>query len=180
MKALSIYEMTSALGLCADIFTYPSEEYSKKVRYLGELVGSEKLRDFSLPIEEMQSEYIKYFSLYTSSYKTVPFASWWIDGKMMGKSFVGIGDFYKECGFVVDDISIKVPHDHISLMFSFVSILLEDRKFFEAEKFIDNYMQWLSKFENSLKKSSKLKLFYETVCISRDLISTFKILIKNL
>ena len=180
MKALSIYEMTSSFGLCADVFTHPSDDYSKKVRYLGELVGSEKLKDFSLPMDVIESEYIRHFSLNASSYKTVPFASWWIDGKMMGKSFVSIGDFYKECGFVIDAKSIKVPHDHISLMFSFISILLEDGKFFEAEKFIDDYMLWLKKFEDSLKKSSKAELFCETVSISRDLISTFKILIKNL
>ncbi len=99
---------------------------------------------------------------------------------MMGKSFIRIGSFYKECGFEIDTTNIKVPHDHISLMFSFVSIMLEDDRFFEAEKFMDNYLMWLKEFEDSLKKSSQTELFYETVSISRDLISTFKILVKNL
>lgn len=180
MKYLSVYELTSAFGLCADIFAHPNGEYEKKVRHLGDLVGSEELQNFSLSINEIQSEYIKYFSLNSSANKTVPFASYWIDSKMMGKSFVSIGNFYKKCGFEIDIISIKVPHDHISLMFSFISILLEDGKFDEAKSFIDNYLQWLNKFEESLKKTSEMKLFYETVSISRDLINSFNILIKNL
>lgn len=172
--------MISALGLCADIFDYPNTDYVDKVRILGELTKRDQLKKFSLSQEIIENEYIRLFSIGATSYKTVPLASWWIDGKMMGKSFIKIQDFYKDCGFIVSKEDIKLPQDHISLMFSFVVILLEDGKVFEVEEFINNYLQWLIEFENSLKKSSNIELYGETIAIARDLISTLKILVKNL
>lgn len=172
--------MISALGLCADIFDYPDNDCVEKIRYLGELTKREKLKNFFLLQDEIENEYIRLFSIGATSYKTVPLASWWIDGKMMGRSFIKIKDFYRDCGFIVSVDDIKLPQDHISLMFSFVVILLEEDKIFEVEEFINNYLQWLIEFENSLKTSSTIELYGEIIAVARDLISTLKILVKNL
>lgn len=163
MNTKNISNIILILDLCSEIFNYPSKEYSKKVKYLGDLTGEEKLQDFSLSLETVESEYIRLFSVSATSNKTVPTASWWIDGKMMGKSFVKINDFYKECGFAVDLQQISLPQDHISLMCSFIATLLEEQMIDQVLIFINKYFKWLDKFEVSLKESTDICIY--SLCI---------------
>lgn len=168
MNIKNISNTVSILDLCSEIFDYPTQGYLEKIKYLGDLTNKEELKNFSLSLNEFESEYIKLFSVSATSNKTVPNASWWIDGKMMGRSFVKINDFYKECGFVVDLQQLSLPQDHISLMCSFIAILLEEQRFTEALLFIDKYFKWLEKFEVSLKESTPILIYPLCVGILRD------------
>lgn len=159
MNIKNIFNTISILDSCSEIFNYPTQRYLTNVKYLGNLTDNEELKNFSLSYDLVESEYIKLFSVNATSNKTVPNASWWIDGKMMGRSFVKINDFYKECGFVVDLEQISLPQDHISLMISFLSILLEEKKIEEVLIFIDKYLKWLDKFEVSLKESTDICIY---------------------
>lgn len=172
---LNTDQMASALGLCADVFTYPNQEYFNKVKQLGILTQNSILIDCSLLSQnDVETEYIKSFSLAATSYKTVPLASWWLDGKMMGKHYIDIERFYQSCGFVIDSQTVALPHDHISLMLSFLSILLEDHRVAEAQEFAENYMNWLGSFYKELQVSSPIALFSETARVAQNLIGSLK------
>jgi len=172
---LSTSQMASVLGLCADVFTYPNQEYLNTVKQLGVLAKNPVLMNCCLlSHNDIETEYIKIFSLAATSYKTVPFASWWLDGKMMGKHYLVIEHFYQSCGFIIDAKSVTLPHDHISLMLSFLSILLEDHRLFEAQQFAENYLNWLGDFSKELKKSSSIVLFSETAQVTQNLIGSLK------
>lgn len=174
MSIDNISKIVSVLDLCSDIFNYPTQDLLNKVKYLGDLVDDEELKNFSLSQDLLESEHIRLFSINATSNKTVPNASWWIDGKMMGRSFVSINDFYKECGFVVDLEQINLPQDHISLMCSFVAILLEEQQKQQALMFIDKYFKWLDKFEVSLKEASSIDLYPKTVSILKEQLNLLK------
>ncbi len=179
MNAQRISKAISILDLCAKAFNYPNEDIPESMRYLGELVGNEELENFSLSLELLESEYIQLFSINSSSNKTVPNASWWIDGKMMGKTFIKINVFYKESGFIVDLQNVNLPQDHISLMCSFVAILLEQKEYERALIFMNKYLNWLDKFEISLNEASSLGLYSKIVLILKDELDFFKELSKR-
>lgn len=176
MNIKNISNTISILDSCSEIFNYPTQGYLATVKYLGDLTDNEELKNFSLSYDLVESEYIKLFSVNATSNKTVPNASWWIDGKMMGKNFVKINDFYKECGFVVDLEQISLPQDHISLMLSFLAILLEEKRVDEVLIFRDKYLKWLNKFEVSLNESTDICIYPLCVgIISKTLVDLEKV-----
>lgn len=90
---------------------------------------------------------------------SVLYTSWRIDGKMVGISSSRINDFYNKCGYCFDIGLVKKPLDHISLMITFIAILLEERKFNEIKDF-SKFLTWLYKFSNSLNKVPSKKTSY--------------------
>jgi len=159
MQDTKVSNTIAILDLCSEIFNYPTIESIHKVKELGRLVDNEELKNFSLSLKAVEIEYIKLFSLNSTLNKTVPNASWWIDGKIMGKSFVEINNIYNRNGCFVDMKNINLPQDHISLMISFVAILLEEEKFEEALLFCNKYFKWLNEFELSLNESSDISFY---------------------
>jgi len=177
MNAQRVSKTITVLDLCAKTFDYPDKDIHECIRYLAHLVDNEELKDSSLSLESLESEYIQLFNIHASSNKTVPNASWWIDGKLMGKTFIKINIFYKESGFIVDLQNVNLPQDHISLMCSFVAILLEQKQYERASIFIDKYFNWLDKFETSLDEASSSGLYFNTVSILKNELASFKELI---
>lgn len=147
------------LDLSSFLLSPNEKKYIFKVQELGIILKNESLKSFSLSQSEIESEFIRIFNLNASALKTIPFASWWIDGSMMGESYIQIVEFYKECGYVIDSNKVKLPSDHISLMLFFLSILLENKKYKKSKEFIKNYFFWLSSLNNSLEKSTKVEFF---------------------
>ncbi len=167
---MSKEDMISALYLSADILEYPQGEYIKKIDELYSFT-TQKPKHFD--VSYLQSEHIRIFNMDTLSLRCVPFASWWIDGKMGGVSYQEIESFYEECGFVLDRELIKKPSDHISLMLTFAAMLLEEGRFEEIERFA-RFLNWLDDFADSLDKASKIDYFRDAVNISNMILNSFK------
>jgi TorA maturation chaperone TorD len=170
VKKLSIEEKISALYLCADVLDYPDKTYIKKLDDL-KLLLNNSFEEFDL--EYIESEYISIFSMSATKLKCVPYASWWLDGKMSGLSTSKIKNFYKKCGYTFDETLVEKPVDHISLMLVFVAILLEEKKFKEINEFI-KFLSWLNDFANSLNKASDIKYFYYAIDTAQQIINSLK------
>lgn len=167
---LSLKEKISALYLCADILDYPDEDYKQKLNKFQLLIDI-PLQD--LDLNYIESEYLNIFSIQSTKLRCVPYASWWIDGKMSGVSLSRINDFYNRCGYVFDIGLIKKPIDHISLMIIFIAILLEENKVKEIKEFT-KFLTWIDDFENSLAKASKIKNFQFAINLSSKIINSLK------
>lgn len=169
MTSSSIQSKISALSLCAEILLYPTQGALKELK---KLINNES---FVLDeLSQIEAEYIQLFSVGATSHQCVPLASWWIDGKMMGKSFGEIKDFYHQCGFLVDREIIKVPDDHIGVLLLFVALLCEEEKYAEVDFFITNYLQWLTKLELSIEKALPKSIFLKVVSISKNILYSLK------
>ncbi len=170
MKELSYEDKISVLYLCADILDYPDERYIQKLDTL-ELLLDKHFRKFDL--EYIQSEYISVFSMSATKLKCVPYASWWLDGKMSGLSSSKIKKFYEKCGYKFDEVLVGKPVDHISLMLVFVAILQEEKKFKEIDEFV-KFLSWLNDFANSLDKASDIKYFKYAINTAQQIINSLK------
>jgi len=167
---MSKEDMISALYLSADILEYPQGEYLKKVEELYSF-SIQKPKDYDM--DYLQSEHIRVFNMDTLSLRCVPFASWWIDGRMGGVSYRKIESFYEECGFTLDRELIKKPSDHISLMLTFLAMLLEEDRFEKIEKFA-GFLNWLDDFADSLDRACEIDYFRDAVNISNMILNSFK------
>ena len=167
---LSHIEKISALYLCADILDYPDDDYKQKLDELQLLVNS-PIQD--LELYHIQAMYLDIFSIRSTRLKTVHYASWWIDGKMSGVSSSKINDFYNKCGYKFDTDLVKKPVDHISLMITFIAILLEEDRFEEIKEF-SKFLTWTDNFANSLDKASDIKYFKYAIDLSNNIINSIK------
>ncbi len=166
-------DQISALSLCAEILMGPSREINTHINHLKAFIPEHTFSS-ELNSDLLESEYIQLFSVGATSNQCVPLASWWIDGKMMGKSFSEIKDFYYECGFVVDRDIIKVPEDHVGLMLLFVALLCEEKKYREVDFFITHYLPCLNKLELSIEKALPKSIFLKVVSISKNILYLLK------
>ena len=169
MINLTLKNKISALYLCADILDYPQNDYSEKLKSLQNIFDD----DYDFELEDLESEYLRIFSIESSRLKCVPFASWWIDGNMSGISLSKISKFQNDCGYGFDNEMVKKPLDHISLMITFVAILLEDNRIKKIKEF-SKFLTWLNDFANSLDKATKIKTFKYATDISLKIINSIK------
>ena len=169
---LSFNDKISALFLCADILNYPNDDYKEKIKKLEDLTNT-KCNSQEVALDDLQAEYIQIFSINSTKLKCVPYASWWIDGKMSGKTLSKILDFYARCGYKFDAESMKKPADNLSSMVSFIAILAEDGKTEEIEEFA-KFLTWTDDFASSLKSATQIKTFNYAVEIFKQIISSFK------
>ena len=169
---LSLNDKISALFLCADILDYPNDNYKEKIQKLEDLTHT-KCNLQEVALDDLQAEYIQIFSINSTKLKCVPYASWWIDGKMSGKTLSKILDFYTRCGYKFDVDSMKKPADNLSSMVSFIAILAEDGKTEEIEEFA-KFLTWIDDFASSLKSATQIETFSYAVEIFKQIISSFK------
>ncbi len=169
---ISLNDKISALFLCADILDYPNDDYKEKIKKLEDLTNT-KCNSQEVALDDLQAEYIRIFSINSTKLKCVPYASWWIDGKMSGKTLSKILDFYNRCGYEFDAKSMKKPADNLSSMVSFIAILAEDGKKEEIEEFA-KFLTWTDDFASSLKSATQIKTFSYAVEIFKQIISSFK------
>jgi len=162
----------SALYGCADILDYPSDNYKDTIKIVERLTQT-SFNSHEVVLENLYSEYISIFSIKSTQLKCVPFASWWIDGKMSGKTLSKIVDFYAKCGYKYDVSTMKKPADNISSMISFVAILAQENRFKEIKEFA-KFLTWLDDFAISLEKATDIKSFSYAVNISNKIINSFK------
>ncbi len=160
----------SLLYLSSDILEYPTKSYTKTVEEFYSLIDSAYSQFESSFIE---SEYIRLFSMKSSSLKTVPFASWWLDGKMCGQTLSKVEKFYETCGFDIDRDFVKKPLDHISIMITFIAILLKEKRFEEIKKFA-KFLTWLNDFANSLDSTTQIEYFKDAVNVTNNIINSLK------
>ena len=169
---LSLNDKISALYLCADILDYPNDDYKEKIKELEDLTST-KCNSQEVVLDDLQAEYIQIFSINSTKLKCVPCASWWIDGKMSGKTLSKILDFYNRCGYEFDAKSMKKPADNLSSMVSFIAILAEDGKEEEIKEFA-KFLTWTDDFASSLKSATQTKTFNYAIEVSKQIISSFK------
>lgn len=166
-------DQISALSICAEILMGPSKEICNLINDLRVCIPKNNFHT-KLDLDLLESEYIQLFSVGSTSHSSVPLASWWLDGKMMGKTAVEIEEFYKKCSCVVDYQCIYLPVDHIGVMLSFVSLLLEEKKSEKAREFITHYLQWIEKLECSVQCAMPKSIFLEVLHISRNILTILK------
>ena len=169
---MSDQEKISALFLCADILDYPDDDYIKNIKILENLTKI-TCNSQEIVLDRVQSEFIRVFSMSSTGLRCVPYASWWLDGKMSGKSLSKILDFYKWCGYEFDTGMMKKPADNLSSMISFIAILAKDKKTKEIEEFT-KFLTWIDDFANSLDLATEIKYFKYAVDISTNIISSLK------
>ena len=169
---LSLKDRISALYLCADILDYPDDNYTKNIKKLENLVDTELISQ-EVTLEEICSEHVMIFSIKATVLSCVPYASWWRDGKMSGKSTSKIIDFYTSCGYKFDSEQEKRPADNVSSMISFVAILAEDKRYEELKEFA-KFLNWIDDFASSLDKATKLKIYTKTTNIAIKIINSLK------
>lgn len=158
--------------MCADILDYPNGNYKEKIKKLEDLTNT-KCNSQEVALDDLQAEYIQIFSINSTKLKCVPYASWWIDGKMSGKTLSKILDFYTRCGYKFDAENMKKPADNLSSMVSFIAILAEDGKIEEIEDFA-KFLTWIDDFASSLKSATQIKTFSYAIEVSKQIISSFK------
>lgn len=132
------------LDLSADIFLYPDKFWFEKIDILSTFAS---IQTPCISLDELCSFHINAFELHSKKGKTTPFASYWINGLVMGKISEQIEQFYASCGYTYESFG---PPDHISNMLSFCAILSQERRYKELKEFT-KWLQWLSEYEKSLK-----------------------------
>ncbi len=168
---LSLQDKISALYLCADILDYPDENFYKNIKAIENLTNEKYLLQ-EVVLEDVCSEYIRIFSMNATKLRCVPYASWWLDGKMSGKSLSKIMDFYIRCGYKFDAESLKKPADNISSMIIFIAILAEENQFDYIKEFT-KFLNWTDDFANSLDKATDIKVFQYASNLSSKIITDF-------
>ncbi len=169
---MSLQDKISALYTCADILDYPSDGYFKNIKTVENLTKI-KCNSPEVVLEELCAEYLQIFSIHATKLRCIPYASWWIDGKMGGKSLSKIIDFYNRCGYEFDAQAMKKPADYLPSMISFIAILASDEKFEEIKEFA-KFLTWLDDLASSLDKTSKIKYFHYAINVSIQIITSFK------
>jgi TorA maturation chaperone TorD len=149
--------ISEGLALCADLLDYPGAHYTEHLQQLQLLFGDAQCNFSSFSMEKIEGEYLRLFSIEATANRTVPIASWWLDGSTHGTSMRKIEAFYKECGYEIDPSLHKVP-DHLVMMLRFLSLLSEDGSYAEAKAF-SRFLIWLNDFEKSLESTSVLCSF---------------------
>ena len=172
ISKISLGDKISALYGCADILDYPNDNHKDIIKTVEKLTQTNFDSD-KIALEDLCSEYISIFSINATKLKCVPFASWWIDGKMSGKTLSKIVDFYAECGYRYDAEMMKKPADNVSSMISFIAILAQENRFKEIKEFA-KFLTWLDDFAISLEKATDIKSFFYAVNISNKIINSFK------
>ena len=165
-------DKVSALFLCADTLDYPDIDYKKNIEKLENLTQS-RCNSQEVALEDLQAEYIRIFSINSTKLRCAPYASWWIDGKMSGKSLSKITDFYKRCGYEFDAEIVRKPADNLSSMISFIAILAQDEKFEEIKEFA-KFLTWLDDLASSLNRATDINYFSYAINISMQIIDSFK------
>ncbi len=170
---LSLEDKISALYLCADILEYPDDNFYKNVKEIESLTDKKYLLQ-EISFEEICSEYIRIFSISATKLQCVPYASWWLDGKMYGKSLSKIIDFYSRCGYKFDAEFLKKPADNISSMITFAAILAEEGRFDDLKRFV-GFLKWIDDFANSLDRATDIKIFQQAVNLSSQILTDLTI-----
>ncbi len=170
---ISLRNKTSALFLCADLLDYPDNEYKKKIKKLESLTNI-KCNSQEISLDDLQGEYIRIFSIKSTKLKCVPYASWWIDGRMFGKTLSNILDFYRRCGYEFDIGNVKKPADNLYFIISFIAILAEDEKIEKIEEFSKFFLTWIDDFTSSLKSATQIEFFSYAINVSKKIINSFK------
>jgi TorA maturation chaperone TorD len=169
---LSLENKISALYVCADILDYPNKNFYNNIKTIENLTKQKYFLE-DIVLEDICSEYIRIFSIQTTKLRCVPYASWWIDGKMSGKSLSKIMDFYIRCGYQFDAEVLKKPADNISSMIIFIAILAEENRFADIKEFT-KFLSWMNDFANSLDNATDIKVFMYALNLSIKIINSFK------
>jgi len=169
---LSLQDKISVLYACADILDYPSDNYFENIKTVENLTKI-KCNSPEVVLEELCAEYLQIFSIHATKLRCTPYASWWIDGKMAGKSLSKIIDFYNRCGYEFDAKAMKKPADYLPSMISFIAILASDEKFEEIKEFA-KFLTWLDDLASSLEEATDINYFSYAINISMQIINSFK------
>ncbi len=166
--SLTLDDKILLLFAYADIFDYPDDIFI--IKEISKLTLN---IDSTLDINDIQAEYIRVFLVNSTLFKCVPYASWWIDGKMCGFTLSKIERFYMQCGYQFDKKKMKKPADHISFMIRFVAILAEEHRLSDIMEF-SFFFIWLDDFADSISKVTNLQLFQSIIRSSYIIINSFE------
>ncbi len=181
-----LLKITAALSYCSDLLNYPDIRTIHKIDSLKEL--SADFNDYQLAtayqkqdlsykpekLAEIETEYTGLFVTGIDGVKCVPYASWWIEGKLMGEATIKIEKFYEYCGFKLDPEIIKGPPDHIALEIGFLTRLLEEKMPLEAVNMINGHLGWITRFTKCVHQNGKLSLYPFVTQLTANIIAYLK------
>ena len=122
-------------------------------------------------LTDLETEYISLFVTSVNGVNCIPYASWWVENKIMGEETLKIQRFYENCGFKLNPEIIKGPPDHIALEIGFLSRLLEEKMLPEANKMINEHLDWVNSFSKCIHQNSKLSIYPIVTQIIVDIIT---------
>lgn len=99
------------------------EELSEGFRRLKEFMEKNKGKAVDDLHEELVDEYTRLFI--GPHIPVQPYESWWVDGKLMGKSLLKVKRYYRKAG-IVKAQGYAEPEDHIAFELKFMHYLCEE------------------------------------------------------
>ncbi len=160
--------IVNELFLYSDALFYPEGDFFDLLEELKIDRKFYKERD----LVDLQSKYISLFETNYGGIECVPYASWWLNKRLLGAESLEVKKFYDLCGFKFNQNTFKMPWDHIAIELSFLANLIADGKCACAVRMIDEHMGWFDKLRECLKFKSEL--YYTLVSFSAELINKIK------
>lgn len=124
------------------------------------------LTNFSGDIDFIKEQYFHYFL--SGDAKLKPYASYWIDGEIFGKTTENIANEYLKNGFI-KSITYPNPPDFLPVELEFVYHVYENNGV--RKEFIDNYLKnWIWDFVSTLLGTEITDFYKISASILLDLI----------
>ncbi len=161
-----------ALSLASNLLSYPEKEhlsdYNALVSIVNEVMNDDFQHSENLHLSDLEAEYIRLFVTDIGGVKAPPYASFYLEKRLMGRSSEKFLNFIKHCGYEIDENIIKGPPDHVSLEIGFLSRLLEENNFECVCVMIEKHLLWFDEFREKVKENSNFDFYRKLV----ELVST--------
>ena len=173
-----IETIAEALSIASNLLSYPEREhlydYDTFVSIVAEEINNDLQDSENLSLSDLEAEYIRLFVTDIGGVKAPPYASFYLEKRLMGRSSEDFLNFVKHCGYEIDENIIKGPPDHVSLEIGFLSRLLEENDVECACIMIKKHLLWFDEFREKVKENSDLDFYRELVKLISTLIKYTK------
>jgi len=170
--------ITEALSIASNLLSYPDEtsldDYGTFVSLISDVIDKSFYEAEGINLCDLETEYIRLFVTDIGGVKAPPYASFYLEKRLMGRSSEDFLKFVKHCGYEMDENVIKGPPDHVSLEIGFLSRLLEENHVGCACIMIKKHLLWFDEFREKVKENSNLDFYRELVKLISALIKYTK------
>jgi len=164
---MKIETIAEALSIASNLLSYPERGYMNDYNTLVSMLAEVRNKDLQdseeLSFSYLEAEYIRLFVTDIGGVKAPPYASFYLEKRLMGKPSEDFLKFVKHCGYEMDENIIKGPPDHVSLEIGFLSRLLEENHVECACVMIKKHLLWFDEFREKVKENSNLDFYRELV-----------------
>ena len=171
-----IENIAEALSIASNLLSYPDEtsldDYRTFVSLISDVIDKSFYEAEGINLSDLEAEYIGLFVTDIGGAKAPPYASFYLEKRLMGRSSEDFLKFVKYCGYEMDENIIKGPPDHVSLEIGFLSRLIEENHIECACIMIKKHLLWFDEFRKRVKENSNLDFY-------RELVELISAIIKN-